>query len=77
MSKRKIELDGDAADNITVTNLMEYRDYLKLELKKWKKNPKTDSNPDGYWLHPEDVANNTIVVESINNIIKWFGKELT
>jgi hypothetical protein len=74
MSKRKIELDGDTADSITVTNLIEYRDYLKKELKQWKKNPKTDSNPDGYWMHPEDVANSAILIESMNNIIKWFGK---
>lgn len=72
---RKIELDGEAADRITVLNLKEYRAYLKKELKEWKKNPKTDSNPTGYWLHPEDVVINTRLIESLNLVIKYFGEE--
>ena len=72
---RKIELDGEAADRITVLNLKEYRSYLKKELKQWKKNPKSDSNPGGYWLHPDDVANNIRLIESMNLIIKYFGEE--
>lgn len=75
MSKRigPITLDGDAADCITVLTLKEQRSYLKEELSKWKKDPKTDANPGGYWLHPEDVANNTRMVESLNTVIKYFG----
>jgi len=72
---RKIELDSEAADRITVLNLKEYRAYLKKELKEWKKNPRTDSNPKGYWLHPEDVVINTRLIESLNLIIKYFGEE--
>jgi hypothetical protein len=72
---RKIELDSEAADCITVLNLKEYRSYLKKELKQWKKNPKSDSNPGGYWLHPDDVANNIRLIESMNLIIKYFGEE--
>ena len=72
---RKIELDGEAADRITVLNLKDYRAYLKKELKEWKKNPRTDSNPTGYWLHPEDVVINTRVIESLNIVIKQFGEE--
>jgi len=76
MSKTKqITLDGEAADRITVLNLKEYRGYLKKELKNWKKNPKTDSNPDGYWLHPEDVTGNIQTIEALNLIIKHFGEE--
>jgi hypothetical protein len=76
MSKTKqITLDGEAADRITVLNLKEYRGYLKKELKDWKKNPKTDSNPDGYWLHPEDVTGNIQAIEALNLIIKHFGEE--
>lgn len=74
MSK-KIELDGEAADRITVLNLKDYRAYLKKELAQWKKNPKTDSNPDGYWLHPEDVSGNIRVIEALNLVIKQFGEE--
>ena len=75
MSKRvgPITLDGEAADRITVLNLKEQRAYLKKELSDWKKDPKTDTNPGGYWMHPEDVAVNTRVVEALNTVIKYYG----
>lgn len=74
MSKRigPITLDGETADRITVLNLKEYRSYLKKELREWKKNPRTDTNPDGYWLHPEDVAINVRVIEALDTVIKQF-----
>ena len=76
MTKRvgPITLDSDAADSITVLNLKEYRSYLKKELSDWKKNPRSETNPDGYWLHPEDVEINTRLVEAMNTVIKYFGK---
>lgn len=74
MSK-KIELDGEAADRITVLNLKNYRAYLKKELREWKKNPRTESNPKGHWLHPEDVSINIQVIEALNLVIKQFGEE--
>ena len=75
MSKRigLITLDGEAADRITVLSLKEQREYLKKELSDWKKNPKTDTNPGGYWLHPEDVAINTRMVEALTTVIKYYG----
>jgi hypothetical protein len=75
MSKRigPITLDGEAADRITVLALKEQRDYLKKELSDWKKNPRTDTNPGGYWLHPEDVAINTRMVEALTTVIKYYG----
>jgi hypothetical protein len=74
MSKRvgPITLDGEAADRITVLNLKEFRSYLKKELSEWKKNPKTEDNPGGYWLHPEDVVINTRVIEALNTVIKQY-----
>jgi hypothetical protein len=72
---KKIELDGEAADRITVLNLKEYRAYLKKELKEWKKNPRSDDNPKGYWLHPEDVSGNIRVIEALNLVIKQFGEQ--
>jgi hypothetical protein len=74
MSKRlgPITLDGEAADRITLLNLKEFRSYLKRELSDWKKNPRTDDNPDGYWLHPEDVANNQLVINALNTVIKQY-----
>ena len=76
MSKRvgPITLDSDAADRITVLNLMECRTYLKKELNDWKKNPRSETNPGGKWMHPEDVEINTRLVEAMNTVIKYFGK---
>jgi hypothetical protein len=65
-------IDGETADRITSLNLKDYRSYLKSELKKWKKNPKTDSNPDGYWLHPEDVAGSVQAIAALDLIISHF-----
>jgi hypothetical protein len=74
MSKRvgPITLDGEAADRITVLNLKEYRNYLKKELADWKKNPRTEDNPTGYWLHPDDVGNNMRVIDALNTVIKQY-----
>jgi hypothetical protein len=75
MNKRigPITLDSDAADRITVLTLKEQRAYLKKELSEWKKNPRTDTNPGGVWMHPEDVEINTRIIESLNTVIKYFG----
>ena len=76
MSKAKHKkyqwIDGETADRITSLNLKDYRANLKSELAKWKKNPKTESNPDGYWLHPEDVVLNMRTVEALDLIISHF-----
>jgi len=75
MAKRigPITLDGDAADRITVLTLKEQRSYLEKELAEWKKDPKTDANPNGVWLHPEDVSGNEIMVHHLDAVIKYFG----
>jgi hypothetical protein len=75
MNKRigPITLDSEAADRITVITLKEQRAYLKKELAEWKKNPRTDTNPEGVWMHPEDVEINTRMIESLNTVIKYFG----
>ena len=76
MTKRigPITLDGDAADRITVLTLKEQRAYLKKELAEWKKNPRSEDNADGYWLHPEDVSGNEIMIHHLNAVIKYFGE---
>ena len=68
-----LTLSWETADQITLASLINHRDYLKSELKKWKKNPKTDANPGGYWLHPEDVARNTIIITYMDTIIEYYG----
>lgn len=70
---KKIELDAEVADGITLCNLKNCRAYLKKELAQWKKNPRSDANPDGYWLHPEDVGNNTLDIAALDRVIKYFG----
>lgn len=65
-------IDGETADRITALNLRDYRAYLKKELREWKKNPRTDDNPKGYWLHPEDVAINIRTIEALDLIISQF-----
>jgi hypothetical protein len=67
-----ITLDGDTADRITLLTFKEYRAYLKKELTEWKKNPKTDTNPGGQWLHPEDVVINARVIEALTTVIKQY-----
>ena len=68
----KVFIDGETADRITALTLRDYRAYLKKELKQWKKNPKTDSNPNGYWLHPEDVTGNIRAIEALDLIISHY-----
>ena len=64
MSKGKLEIDFETADRITVITLKEQRKYLKKELAAFKK---------GEYLHPEDVVNNTRVVQALDTVIKYFG----
>jgi hypothetical protein len=52
--------------------LKEFRSHLKRELSDWKKNPRTDTNPDGYWLHPEDVTNNQLIINALNTVIRQY-----
>ena len=76
MSRRigPITLDSEAADRITVLTLKEQRAYLKKELSEWKKDPQSDTNPGGKWMHPEDVGISTRMIESLNTVIKYFGE---
>jgi hypothetical protein len=64
MSKRKLEIDSETADRITVISLKEQRVYLKKELKRFKK---------GEYLHSEDVVLNTRLVQALDLVIKYYG----
>ena len=70
-----ITLDGETADRITLLNLKEYKSYLTKELATWRKNPRTEDNPEGVWMHPEDVTGNVAVINALGLIIKHFGVE--
>jgi len=64
MSKGKLEIDFETADRITLLTLKEQRRYLKKELQGFKK---------GEYLHPEDIVNNTRLVQALDQIIKHYG----
>jgi len=68
----KFEIDAEAADRITYLNLREYQTYLQSELAQWRANPRTDANPDGFWLHPEDVVDHIRVIDSIEIVCKQY-----
>lgn len=71
-----LELDIETANRITRLTLTDYRDYLQSELDQWKANPKDEDNPDGYWLHPEDVVGNMKRIRRINKVLEDFGGDL-
>lgn len=70
---KKIELDAEIADGIALAVLKDQRAYLKKELAQWKKNPKSDTNPTGHWLHPDDVVGHAQLIAALDTIIAYFG----
>jgi len=62
--EKKLEIDYETAERITLITLKDHRKYLKKELKAHKK---------GAWLHPEDMVYNTKLVEAIDVIIHYYG----
>jgi len=68
-----IELDGKIAAGITLSVLKDQRTYLKSDLAQWKKNPKSDENPTGYWMHPDDVVDNMQLIAAMDLLIGYFG----
>lgn len=63
---KKLELDHETADRITLLSLKDQRAYLKKELAQHKK---------GEYLHPEDVGHNVQLINAMNLIIKYYGGE--
>ena len=72
---KKIELDSEIADGIALAVLKDQRAYLKKEIAQWKKNPKSDTNPTGYWLHPDDVVSNMQLIAALDLLVGYFGVE--
>jgi hypothetical protein len=56
-------------------NLIDARNYLQSELDQWEANPKDETNPDGYWLHPEDLVINMKLIKAMDLIIGYYGGE--
>jgi hypothetical protein len=72
---KNLEIPFEVADGITKSNLIDGRNYLQSELDEWQANPKTEDNPNGYWLHPEDVVINMQLVKAMTLIINYYGGE--
>jgi hypothetical protein len=65
-------IDGETADRITSINLKSYRACLKKGMREWAKNPKSDTNPKGKWIHPEDLVINMQTIAALDLIIGHF-----
>lgn len=65
----------EVADGITKASLIDGRNYLQSELDQWHANPKTEDNPNGYWIHPEDIAKNYNLIRAMNLLIDYYGGE--
>jgi hypothetical protein len=61
---KKLEIDFETADRITLLTLKENRKYLKKELKR---------HEEGAWMHPEDVVYNTRLIEALDVVIHYYG----
>lgn len=62
---KKIELDFEIADSITVATLKAYRKSLKRHLK--------DHAKGTAWLHADDVPHMTKTIEALDIVISEFG----
>jgi hypothetical protein len=60
---------------ITKECLIDSRNYLRSELEQWNANPKDDLNPDGYWMHPDDIVLNGKLIRAMDILIDYFGGE--
>ena len=72
---KNLEIPFEVADGITKANLIDARDYLQSELDQWQANPKNETNPNGYWLHPEDLALNMQLIKAMTLVINYYGGE--
>ena len=64
---KRLEIDYETADRITLLNLIDYRTDLKQELQ--------DFYDGKRWVHPNDVAATPAVIDALNLIIEQFGGE--
>lgn len=63
----------EVSDGITLATLIDSRAHLQSELDAWDANPRDESNPTGYWLHPEDVVINMKLISAMDVIIEYYG----
>ena len=70
---RMLEIPFEVADGITKANLIDARKYLRSELEEWNANPQDDMNPEGYWMHPDDIVINGKLIRAMDLIIDYDG----
>ena len=70
---KAITIPPEVADDITLASLKDAREYMQSELSKWRANPKTPDNPQGYWMHPDDVEQNQRLIPALDLIIDYYG----
>ena len=68
-----MKIDFETADRITRLCLTEQRDYLQSELDLLYSTMDSD---EPYWMHPEDVDKNHIMIKHINSVLDYYGGEL-
>ena len=72
-----LNIDWETAQNITRLTLTDYRDSMQEELDKWNDNPHDEyENPNGYWMHADDVVHAGKQIKRINKVLHDFGGEL-
>lgn len=71
-----LAIDMETANNITRLTLTDYRDMMQDSLDRWNADPKDEDNPDGYWMHPDDVVHAMKQIKRINKVLNDFGGEL-
>ena len=59
-----VTLDWETVDRIVLAGLKDQKSYLQKELDEWQ---------EGKWLHLEDVAQNHILIDAMDKIIKYYG----
>ena len=64
-AKSGLTLDWETADKITTLCLKDAIEYLKQEL---------EDHKNGSWLHPEDVAMNSVYIEAMTTVLKYYGE---
>lgn len=68
-----MKLDNEIVDRIVVNALKDQRKYLRKELKRYGKNPLSGSNPNGVWMHPDDVAKSHEYIHALDLLINYYG----
>ena len=68
-----MQIDFETAERITRLTLTEQRDYLRSELDMLYSTMDSDKP---YWMHPEDVDKNHMLIRRIDEILEYFGGEL-